>query len=431
MGKVSKAQMAAAGIAAIMSRFYPKRNSTTIGKAAATATGSKRKRSRTKTKVAVKKPAKTYKSGQSSAPGAKYVGPFKKAKTQKRSKAVAFDKYGSVYKREHHFITQAIECAYIGHGFPTHQAFTAAVRAIVRSLLEKAGIGLSDWNDQLNIIGLVSLVYTKGRAGAPTDTTIPVAITDSALSIATALATDIQADISNSDALDSVNYLDVSLRLTIGANTINVATINLKNYQLYFDYWSILKVKNVSLASDATDGDQIDNVEAVALTGRTYRTNKWMNGFYLDRRTANNTKDGTIFADIDNGTISNTGANYSTTDTVGNPYNKPPPAYMLGTDKTAHVKMNPGELKTDKIFWRASMGWNTYINKCIFQANTSLDAAVRPIGVASMLALEKQVEIGTQTSSSIRLAGQVDYVLKVRGRAFTGKAPPLVHVLDS
>jgi len=197
------------------------------------------------------------------------------------------------------------------------------------------------------------------------------------------------------------------------------------------DYMSYLKIKNISLADDVSDGDLTTNVASQPLVGRSYATEKWGNGFELFRRVelaAATSVNNYIVAGYAYGEISQ---NESDFDLGGvllnfNTYAKPLPPYMLGTSTSAKQRINPGELKVSVCKWKASMKFNVFIAKYLGVANESQTASkpFRPIGAAKVFAFEREVEIGTRSNTSIKLAYGVNNFIKVRGYTVASKMPP-------
>lgn len=272
------------------------------------------------------------------------------------------------------------------------------------------------------------MLYTVGESGTVNPITTVFVDTTLYKDIAEQMVQQIRLAISDARTLENLVFQTSRLALNVsdsGSLIYNgIAEVNLKDYKLDFDYWSILKIKNVSLARDSVDGDLSTNVESQPLLGRTYATNKWGNGFVLSGSAANGGFR-QIEADVNNGVI------YTNAITLGfandrfNPYRKPPPAYVLGTNKTAVVRINPGELKVDVVKFKASMSWNTWINKVIFNVNINTDTNYRQFGAAHVFAFEREVEIAGDGIPVIRIAYQVDYVMKCRGFALKHKVSPI------
>lgn len=358
-----------------------------------------------------------------------YVGKFAgKKKYQKRKVAGLFDKYGCVLKHEHSFAQTSTECVYIGHGTPVDNTFNIAIHALVRSLFHKAGYDIDDWRSTCGFSGFsIDMKYTNG--GSTTQQALGFSIADTATyaDIAGNLVNAIRAAITSTVPSIQWQFLEL-LHDTGEPGLLLLAKINLEEYYMVVDYWSILKIKNVSLAADASDGDLITNVEAQPLNGRSYTTSKWANGFQLTKRyrsPTDNVGASTLVSNKNTGAISSDssvvwGENNST-----NPYRKPPPAYAFGVEKSAVARLNPGELKVDVHKWKAKMSFNVFTEKLIFSVEaTDTDGNFRPFGKSTIYALEREVEIGTG-GPQIRVACEVAFVLKVRGYSIAHKMLPL------
>lgn len=366
-----------------------------------------------------------------------YVGKFAgKKKKQTRRAASKFDTQGVVIKNEHSFVRTGTECIYVGHGTPINYAFSSAVYAVVRSLFHKAGYDIDDWrsNAQLENFTII-MKYTL--SGNPQQNELSISFTNTAqwTQIAGGVVAQIRTNITNPkftiqwQTIELITQRAVLIGEEIVNRNLKLAQINLEEYYLVYDYWSILKIKNVSLAEDGTDGDLITNVEAQPLVGRSYTTTKWANGFFLTKRfrsVGSDVGNASIVVGDNNGTISTDSSVIWGENDNANPYHKPLPAYAFGQGiKTAVARLNPGELKTDTHKWTARMSFNVMSQKLIFNADTDDDDGnLRLFGKTSMYALEREVEIGTATKP-VRVACEVVFILKCRGYQLAHKVLPL------
>lgn len=98
-----------------------------------------------------------------------------------------------------------------------------------------------------------------------------------------------------------------------------------------------------------------------------------------------------------------------------NPFRKPPPGYMLGEKvKEASIRFSPGEIKTHCFKWKAKISLNTLMEKLQYVTNTS-NYAIYPFGTAAVMALERELSIGSSDSTALTVGYQVDQVLKMKG----------------
>lgn len=374
-----------------------------------------------------------------------YVGSFAKPFKHKKSKKVRrFERKGIVFKREATFVSSGSECVYLGHGTPMNQVILNAVRALLRSTLLKAGFDMGDWQDPCNMVAVWKLYYVIGDGTVVFSMDVNFATTNTWLQIADSMTGLIRATIT--DTTDQNNWIFHKSQISIliqnqadpnlAFQTINIGEINLKQYHLEFDYYSIQKVKNVTLSDatfrEGTSSANADDIESQPLVGKLYSTDKWGNGFLLDAPSRNGGVR-QMYAEPTTGVIDYDASQLGYTDNFLNPYRKPVPGYMLHTKKYSTVRINPGELKTDVIKWRAKMSWNTFAQKCIFSFENSADKQMRLFGAAHVFAFEREVEIGigvTAERPPIRLASQVDFVLKICGKTVQHSIPPLVDTFD-
>lgn len=360
-----------------------------------------------------------------------YVGAFKKPIAKKRPKGVSlFETSGVVLRKETAGIRTGRECVYVGHGTPLNTTIFNLMRALLRTMMKKGGVDVSDWNDGAGFRGFWQLTYTIGNSTIPL--TIQTVITEgqSYLAIADAMTGLLRTSVTDADALNPLTFTTSKFRVTTDVTNAIVtgySELNLKNYHIVYDYWSIIKVKNVTLAADASDGDLITNVESQPLRGKSYATKGWGNGFQLFKQASSGGRP-TIQANADSGVIENDSLNLGYDANDNNPYGKPPPAYMFNTTKESKVRINPGELKVDVCKFKTKMQFNTMINKLIFSVNVSNDNELRQFGAAHMFGFEREVEIGGSPEGAIRVAYQVDYVMKVRGVSSAQRVAPLTDL---
>lgn len=371
-----------------------------------------------------------------------YVGRFNKPKRKKRSFATkAFDKLGVVYQREGSFVSEGQECIYIGHGTAMNEIFKSVICAILRSLIHKAGQDIVSFEDQIGITGKVTIFYTVGD-----NTSLPAIQTafnntKTWYQVANDVVSQVYTDITDAMTLENVSFTTARLefnRLTEPETFNTVAEINLQKYMLYFDTYSLIKVKNVTLADasfrEGAASSSADDIESQPLVGKLYSTRGWANGFLVDRPVNVSAGLRQIYADVNSGIIAYNASDLGYADGALNPYRKPPPGYMFGTNRYTTVRLNPGELKTDSFKWKTKMLFNTYVKKCIWNLNTAGDFNYRMFGKAHMFAFEREVEIGLgalATRPKIRVASQVDFSIKVRGKSLAHMIPPIVNSVET
>jgi len=360
-----------------------------------------------------------------------YVGAFTKPKSKGRPKgATLFDTNGIVLRKETADIKTGSECVYVGHGVPLNTTILNIMRALLRIMMKKGGIDITDWNDTAGFRGFWAMFYTIGNSTITLDVQTTITESQTYLQIADAMTGLLRTTITDADALNPLTFTTSRIRVSTDATSAFVtgySELNLKNFSIVYDYWSIIKVKNVTLAADASDGDLITNVESQPLRGKVYATKSWSNGFQLYKQQVSGGKP-TLQAGVDSGVIAEDALALGYSTGSNNPYGKPPPAYMLSTNKEAKVRINPGELKVDVCKFKTKMQFNTLMNKLIFSVNVNNDDKLRQFGGAHVFAFEREVEIGGSPEAAIRIAYQVDYVMKVRGVAGAQKVAPITDL---
>lgn len=371
-----------------------------------------------------------------------YMGSFKKPKLVRRKRAEAYDKYGAVLKREKNGLVTSKHCLYVGHGTAVGQIVYQAWRAVYRSLMTLAGYDFKSWEDPFNIpLSVFSVNWTIGESAAPTQVNLSygVSTTKTHYEVSTEIAAAVALQLTDGNPLDSITFNEIILYkdengLPVGTQYA-LARINLTNYTVVIDDYSIMKVKNVSLAEGSStnpDSDLTTNVAAQPLVGKSYQTATWSNGFQL-------TKDydaagvGILVPDPIAAQIIGTAETVGAADNTTNPYRKPMPGYAFGKVKTATARMNPGEVKVMARKWKARMSFNVLANRLFPQFNVLNNAGdLRPFGSAQMVALEREVCIGAASTlvDPIRLAYQIDQVLKIRGYSKKQKVLPITDTFE-
>lgn len=371
-----------------------------------------------------------------------YMGAFKKPRKIKRKRAEAYDKYGAVLKREKNGLVTSKHCLYIGHGTAVGQIVYQAWRAVYRSLMTIAGYDFKSWDDPFNIpLCNFAVNYTISDNVAPSQTnqSYGASTTKTHYEVATEIAAAVAGALTSTEATESITFNEIILYkdesgLPVGTQYA-LARINLTNYTVVIDDYSILKLKNVSLAEGSAtnvDADLTTNVAAQPLVGRSYQTATWSNGFQL-------TKDydgagvGILVPDPIAANIVGTAETVGASDNTTNPYRKPMPGYAFGKVKSAIARMNPGEVKVMTRKWKARMSFNVLANKLLPQFNVLNNSGdLRPFGSAQMVALEREVCIGAASTlvDPIRLAYQIDQVLKIRGFSRKQKVLPITDTFE-
>lgn len=343
-----------------------------------------------------------------------------------------YEKHGAVISRETRGTKDSPDCVYIGHGTPQVDSMNVAWQAVYKALLAKSGIHFTDWGGRADLPNIrIRVSWQRTAEVTYQDTDYSTLNADQThLTHVDGLIGALRAIIGPTEVLGTVNYGLIQLikRNTpaLGTDDFCLARIDLNHCKIDFFHSSRLKMKNITLANDATDGDQIDNVEAQPLTGRKYSTKKWANGFdIVARYKATGAK--SLVSSPTDGTISYAAAELSQVDGPDNPYRKPLPGFALGTKRTIGVKMQPGALKENKIVFSCKLNFNTFMKKMgQAQDTASISPQIANFGRADVIAVEREVEIGTPTTG-IRIAWQNDNLIKAKITQYIPAALPIAY----
>ncbi|QGH73615.1 MAG: putative capsid protein [CRESS virus sp. ct0Vt4] len=355
-----------------------------------------------------------------------YMGHFGKAKREKNKHRATFEKYGVIDKRESTGITTAKDVVYIGTGTPLKKVVVNAIRAVFKTLIRKTGRNFTNWESQADMASTL-LTINYALVDAQTTNQITSALFSAGvtwLSMVDNLINAMEAALTEANVVQGIQFLRMQLFYRNGSVDSLLAQVDLNNVQITIEEKREFRVKNVTLTSDASDGDLTTNVESQPLVGRKYRTSKWANGFEL-KKNYTNTGFGTLNADAINGVISYDSSLLYGADGQANPYRSILPGFAFGTKKSGVVRIQPGELKYDVSRFKCKLNFNTLFEKVGKNMETASWSHFRHFGSASMLAFEREVEIGIP-GTGIRLAWQHDYEIMVKATPFTPKCLPVV-----
>lgn len=334
-------------------------------------------------------------------------------------------------------------CVYVGHSTHCLALFPSVIaRALVRKLIAKAGIDIDNDERILNLdydstsIGHSIVLYgtqlnaTAGQQGPVTQVMrydMSGAVTlksltenfSSGASLITIFANIIQST-NNTTDWDNLDRIELLARDTSVIDSLEVkATINLRQYKVSLMSSSMIKVQNRS--KGAASGD----VDATAVDNQPLR------GLLYELNTGNvaSKNNGTLW-NMDmvshRGTIKKTAADF--TGTLGNPWKEPQPAKVFNRcAKSAHVRLQPGDIKTASIkHVYSGSDINDLLFKLTVRSNNFAPGTrgiQRASGKCQFFALEELINTGG--NNNIDLQFEID---KIIGCTFTKVNKPLMLI---
>lgn len=323
-------------------------------------------------------------------------------------------------------------CVYVGHGTSAQQAYQNLWGAVFRSLLNLAGIQIVNWNDKFepwtasNVRYYVHYSVDEGASESAINVVGPNPGTFfDHLNVFLGAIKPVQA--ANLDGL-------IWRRVTMfaGDDLYPAARMDLTYYHVVYENNSKMKIQNRTSARKDIgeadgDDDSADNVEACPLTGRVYEQSKWMNGFvYTNPRSGFGTRDS--LNTNDEGIITGFPFLMDTNDTL-NVFRKPPVAYYMGQNiKSKTVKLDPGSIKDIKFTFRAKGLFNTLTRKLQAASDPLRVNKITLFGKAQVFALEKELSIGLDDNTDVRVGFQIDQIHRCYGYVSHMKANPLSNV---
>lgn len=329
-------------------------------------------------------------------------------------------------------IIQDNNCVYVGHGVPVQEATSHIFRSVLKEAFQSCGIEVQNIERDPVVDG-----GDTGFTHALITEYIPNASSRISVSINTALSngdTLIQATDKwlaslassfNTNVFTGSKPMLVRLRyvctgVTNSAEKKFIFSKNLQFVNVQFEHTSYLKIQNITLPGQTAvaTGEDIansQNIESVVLTGRIYKPSEWRNHFEINRRgfTAN--------ADVYQGFFCrNEGMILQTADVLlgSSPpedrFKKPPQPWEIGCKRAAKVVVEPGKIYRDKIYFKTTIGLNTFLEKvCDSIKQNQFENRVNMFGTVHMLALEKMLDFRLQ-DHGIEVGYEVDFHMKAK-----------------
>lgn len=310
-------------------------------------------------------------------------------------------------------------CIYLGWGTPASYIYSAAIRAIYKKLLMKAGMQIRNWSDLFDRVGeqayKISIVYldltNDANSGLPARTsqgiTVGVAGNTHDLVVANleALHKTICRGVGNGQTTGNdykqpyILYWELHYVDLITGLGVLLSKIDMENIKVHFKNTAILRWQNQTLSAGTGDiTEDTTVVDRVPLAGKMYKSPKWQDGIVPYRRDIDFVGTVLPFKLASEGFVGRAPDGF-TTDSVNNIYRKPPPAYMLGMKKATKFTQQPGSVLKDVAIFECTLKFNTILQKYISDLRTSTIAGVRTqdgeninaLGNLNILAMEKLI----------------------------------------
>lgn len=310
--------------------------------------------------------------------GGRYRGRIAARKIKPRTKV---NSRGIIIKKEYGgtVSTAMSNSIYLGHGCASKEMFQHAVRAILKRLFNKAGFAIPSWDWTIAQASssafetgdfLVVRVETNpsNPTLANTASAFSFAQTDTFESVMIGVSSIIQTlFVSTTTNIDQWEIVGMSLAQVNGGQKIGLSNLNVRETFIEIGYFSHMVVQNRT--NDANDSENIESTSNNPAHGQVYESKgKWMNGFELSQRAYAPGAAGVqnFYAQTGTGLII---ADSSVTQPAI--LSKPPKAWMFGVQRSAGVKIGPGDIKHTSHKWSANMKFNTLLMKLFKSSNVS------------------------------------------------------------
>lgn len=379
--------------------------------------------------------------------GGKYYKRFKRAKSRKFDKS--FNKNGVVYKMEHGSVesTTIKNSVYVGHGVAPITLYQNIMRALVKKLFALKGIYIENFNDVVSrfiyraggteIQYRIAYIYRTSsdtHLAATTSlysfdiTSGGVATTTTWNDMVTNLISHIQTTIpESSNDYGELHFLRFVLQTYDGTDVTTDCTLDCEYLKFDIVVNSHLALQNRT--NDASGSTNILSTSNNPVIGKQYDSNvKWLNGFDLSK-TQEGAQDLAFDALYTNGAQGIIATN--SVDTYPELLKKPPQAWQLGVNKQKQVMMQPGSVRDHKLYWKASMKFNTLIQKLqkyVVSDTVGANPRRMELGFCTLFGFESMLNDRSETTE-LQIGWELNQVYMVK--CYAGKPPtvPMIVVV--
>jgi len=349
--------------------------------------------------------------------------------SDRNTSRLSFEKKGVVFVQENRGTVGDSNCVYLGHSIATSQVVLAVARAIIRALFQQCGQDIQDFGGGPGFSGTSTITiyykYYKDVTNSGSWTTITMPFTSGSYdNMATTLITNWVANMTDPTPTVegpwmAMKFLEFGMYTSSGATQVNQSKITATQLKVDFDFASYLCMQNQTLAAAAEDinDELVTNVENNPLKGRLYRSKNMSNGFIVKYKP--NTSSSTYNNLVANRVTGVIAATY--TNIADDMYAKPPDPFYFDSTHAVGTRLNPGDVKRDKIKYRNSMTLDKFMS--IF-ANSIWRNSNAPVGtpwfdtwvnygLAHMVAFEKLIDSGS-SEQNIRLGYELTQYYKCK-----------------
>lgn len=381
------------------------------------------------------------KSGQRAGSG-RDGGRFKRPRKNSK-KNMNYVTKGFVHTTEVHGLVADPDCVYVGHSsFSGTQMIEIMCQSLLRKLFAKSGwvcrsihekipgyfantstcwrISIERKNEETGVI----VAYNYDGVGA-TDHTIYQLVGDQSIGLAPLFVAllDVFRDFATGQGGTggSTNNVDVPFRLRLYREEGNVlGTFYQFDSEIIFAHETVnyfsksdLKIQNRTIAADSST--DANNVANNPIQGKLYHfkggcPRAKVDGVHL------------VEAMLDrHGTLTARAAQIAPTDTsVAQVFKEPPkPHAFWNCSKSSTVKLNPGDTKSDSLYYSGKMPFLKFLKAIQYGYGTGLKQ-VNLFGKSAMIALEDMINVNA--AANINIAYEVN---REYGMYFTSKVPRL------
>lgn len=360
--------------------------------------------------------------------------PFKKGRKFKKS--TSFQTQGYELHTESGDVYTNDEIAYVGHGVAQYQLCRAVFGAMVRKLIMKAGIRVTDPSTPLSVGGVnagfrISITYTLVLGGVPAVTSTDFD-KDSVFETVVNSLTDTIFSVASNNSAYYINKIDMFMAdTTFNFVQMPSSTLDMTDCKVTMRCSSRMTLQNRTLATDSGLGiDQNRNdIANNPLSGKIYSGSGNGAGFRVLDNTAPILP---LSASFDKGVIE---ANLSAA-AVGSgqldAYRRPPMGSAFRfVNKSVSVALNPGVLRTSSFVWERTMVFQKFLEimRNVMGNAISTTTNIRSnMGKFEFFCLEKRCN--TRSSEpTISLGYELDQKYSASIKWFPKKMIPKTYIL--
>jgi len=395
-------------------------------------------------------------------PRNKYVGPGYKRRRKgrktygrKRYSSKKFNRMGTVEKIErggHVTTTDLTQTVYIGHGVSGKRVWRAAIRALVKTLFNKAGVDVTSFDrpvvqDLRGFTGLatmfntmrIKILYRYNNEAALTivkdtelinaGTNVPTTTTYN--TVCSDLDTDL-AGISESTAATHGLHMEQAIMSMFDSATsqeVFLSSVNLRQYMMEYKISSNMVLQNITKSAiGGTDEEFLTtNIGSNPVHGKVYKQHKWLNGFNLSAQlySAGGSVNEFYCGDVE---PYFTGKSEGSSDVTM--LRKPPPAWVFGCKSHKPIAMAAGGFSKVNWTWTAKISFHGFCMKLfnvVALTPAQLENGPIPFGTAQMVALESMLNNRSE-SVGLDISYEINQVIQCKGVEKHSATVPIINL---